>query len=276
MKSAGATGNPLVNNAHDYCKTDHPVLSLVDEELPSLLVTPTKPPALKKSKRALDIDSADIVDKISVMFNSRIDALEKNVERLISDNTLKIEGLKKTVDFACAEIKDIRGKVRHVEDRICAAEKKTCLWEQRLVDIENYSRRWNLRLHGVAESKDQDVRREVIQICQSVLPEHKTKFPDVIDTVHRLGQVRKDDSKPRGIILQFTSRIYRDAVWKAAKKSTFLQNKKLRFAEDLSPAVRERRMQLWPLVAKAREQGKTAYFIGGRAFANGTELSPAT
>ncbi|CAL8281694.1 unnamed protein product [Merluccius merluccius] len=142
--------------------------------------------------------------------------------------------------------------------------------------MENYLRRWNLRLYGMTENKDQNVCQEVIRICQSILPEHKARLPDVIDSVHRLGQPKKDATKPRGIILQFGARIYRNAVWKAAKKSTFLQNNKLRFAEDLSPVVRERRMQLWPLVAKAREEGKAAYFVGGRAFANGAELFPAT
>lgn len=112
----------------------------------------------------------------------------------------------------------------------------------------------------------------MISICQAVLPDFKAKIPDGIDTVHRLGQLKGDDSKPRGIILQFTSRILCDAVWKAAKKSTYLQSNKLRFAEDLSPLIKERRRQLWPLVAKAREQGKTAYFIGGRAISNKTEL----
>ena len=81
--------------------------------------------------------------------------------------------------------------------------------------------------------------QEVIRICQSILPEHKARLPDVIDSVQRLGQPMKYATKPRGIILQFGARIYRNAIWKAAKKSTFLQSNKLRFAEDLSPAVRE-------------------------------------
>lgn len=220
-----------------------------------------------KTQRSVDIDNEGIVQRISVIFNTRIDSLEKSVEKMISNNTLKIEGLKKTVYFACAEISEVKGKVTHIDNRVSVAEKKTSLLEQRVTELENYSRRWNLRLFGVAENKDQNVRQEVIHICQSILPEHKDKLPDVIDSVHRLGQLKKGATKPRGIIMQFS-------VWKAAKKSTFLQNNKLRFAEDLSPAVRERRMQLWPLVAKAREQGKAAYFVGGRAFANGTELFP--
>lgn len=274
------TDNPLVNNLHDYRMADVPVISIGDTDFPPFPITPSttpsKPPAPKRLKpqRSGDLDSDGIVQRISVIFNTRIDSLEKSVEKMISNNTLKIEGLKKTVDFACAEIREVKGKVTHIDDRVNAAERKTSLLEQRITELENYSRRWNLRLYGMAENKDQNVRQEVIHICQSILPELKAKLPDVIDSVHRLGQLKKGATKPRGIILQFGARIYRDAVWKAAKKSTFLQNNKLRFAEDLTPAVRERRMQLWPLVAKAREQGKVAYFMGGRAFANGTELFP--
>ncbi|ROI87629.1 hypothetical protein DPX16_0074 [Anabarilius grahami] len=229
-----STDNLLVNNLHGYCTAGVPVISLGDPDFPSLPITPSttpsKPSAPKKIKpqRSVDLDSEGIVQRISVIFNTRIDSLEKSVEKMISNNTLKIEGLKKTVDFACAEISEV---------------------------------------------KDQNVRHAVIHICQSILPEHKAKLPDVIDSVHRLGQLKKGATKPQGIIIQFSARIYRDAVW---KKSTFLQNNKLRFAEDLSPAVRERRMQLWPLVAKAREQGKAAYFVGGRAFAKGAELFPDT
>ncbi|KAJ8002348.1 hypothetical protein DPEC_G00178940 [Dallia pectoralis] len=276
------TDNPLMNNLHDYCMADAPVISLGDPDLPHPPVTPSttpsKPPAPKKmkSQRSLDLDSEGIVQKISAIFNMRMDSLEKSVERMISNNTLKIEGLKKTVDFACAEIRGVKDKLTHIDDRVKVAEKKASQMEQRITELENYSRRWNLRLYGVAENKEQNVRQEVIHICQTILPEHKAKLPDVIDSVHRLGQPKKDATKPRGIILQFGARIYRDAVWKAAKKSSFLQNNKLRFAEDLSPAIRERRMQLWLLVAKAREQGNAAYFLGGRAFANGAELFPDT
>ena len=176
-------------------------------------------------------------------------------------NTLKIEGLKKTVDFACTEIREVKGKVTHIDDRVNVAEKKVSLLEQRMTELENYSQRWNLWLYDMAENKDR----------QSILPEHKAKLTwcwlsaPSRPTKERCHQASRDNSTvwcP-----------YRDAVWKAAKKSTLLQNNKLRFPEDLSPAVRERRMQLWPLVAKAREQEKAAYFVGGRVFANGAELS---
>ena len=114
------------------------------------------------------------------------------------------------------------------------------------------------------------MRQEIIKVCRAILPEEKAKLTDVIDTVHRLGTRRQGDSMPRGFILQFTSRFYKDATWKAAKKSTFVHDNNLRFAEDLSKADRERREKLWPAVGKDE---KTAYFIGGRAFINGSEIN---
>lgn len=273
-----AKENPLIHNLHNYCMLDQPCISVVDE-LPPLPTTPTstptKPPAAKKMKahRSQKMDEGNLVQQISVIFNTRLNSLEKNMEKLISDNTMKIEGLKKTVDFVCADIWEVKQKIKKMISRPARQKKNLMMWTKGSSSWRT-TQRWNLRLYGVPESKEQDVRTEMINICQAILPEFKTKFPDVIDTVHCLGQMKKDVSKTRGIIMQFTARFYHNKVWKAAKKSTYLQNKNLRFAEDLSQSTRERRRQLWPLVAKAREQGKSAYYVRGRAFVEGTELIP--
>lgn len=36
---------------------------------------------------------------------------------MVRDNTIKIEGLKKTIDFVCAEMKDMKGKVCDLEKK---------------------------------------------------------------------------------------------------------------------------------------------------------------
>ncbi|KAL0185519.1 hypothetical protein M9458_021216, partial [Cirrhinus mrigala] len=58
------------------------------------------------------------------------------------------------------------------------------------------------------------------------------KFPDVVDVAHRLGRANPRN-KGRGIIFQFTSRFYRDAVWRAAKDADFLTENRLKITEDL-------------------------------------------
>lgn len=98
----------------------------------------------------------------------------------------------------------------------------------------------------------------------------KEKLSDSIDTVHRLGKKRQSTGDgPRGIILQFVSRVCRDAVRKAAKSSDYLKEQGMQFREDFSKGDRERRQRLWPEVQKARAAGKTAFFAGARAFIEG-------
>ena len=97
---------------------------------------------------------------------------------------------------------------------------------------------------------------------------------DGIEAVHRLGPKRKEQTDSRGILMRFISCALRDAIWKAAKKSSFLQENKLRFTEDWCKIDREKRQLLWPVIDTARQAGKKAYFVGGRAFIEGREVYP--
>ncbi|KAK5623142.1 hypothetical protein CRENBAI_019132 [Crenichthys baileyi] len=201
------TGNVLFDNCHNYAANPL-TLALNGEEIDhfsTLPVTPLKLPAPKKLIRS------------------------DNPEIMVKENMLKIEGLKKTIDFICAEMKDVKGEVSDLEKKVTREEGRVDNCQQRLAELERYLRRWNLRLQGAEETEKEDIRRKEIEICQSVLAEHKHKLPDAIDVVHRLGAKRPGGTKPRGIIIQFTSRILRDATWKAAKTSSYLRNKRLKF-----------------------------------------------
>lgn len=273
-KQAVATGsaNPLMSSCHDYSNSVGQ-LSLVasEDDFPSYPATPCKPPASKKALLRDDYagspSNSDIVDTLSSLINTRSDAIEK----MVGENTMKIEGLKMTIDFACREIKDVKRRVENVEKGMKKEEEEVVHLKVRVTELENYSRRWNLKLYGIPESIA-DVKIETIQICQAILPQDQNKLAEAIDIVHRLGKRQPGVTKPRGVILRFLSRSYRDAVWAAAKNNSFLREKGLRFAEDLPQAVKEIRAKLWPAIQKARSEGKSAYFVGARAFIAGVEL----
>ncbi|KAG1934307.1 hypothetical protein F2P79_019917 [Pimephales promelas] len=252
MKAAkqAVTGstNPLVSNCHDYT-TSVGQLSLMpsEDDFPSYPATPCKPPASKKALLRDDCagstSNSDIVDTLSTLINARSDAIEK----MVGENTMKIEGLKMTIDFACREIKDVKKRVENMEKCVKKEEEEVVHLKVRVTELENYSRRWNLKLFGIPESIV-DVKIESIQICQAILPQDQNKVAEAIDIVHRLGKRQPGVSKPRGVILRFLSRTYRDA------------------------AVKEIRAKLWPAIQKARSEGKSAYFVGARAFIGGVEL----
>lgn len=110
-----------------------------------------------------------------------------------------------------------------------------------------------------------------MELCETILPEEKPKAAEAVDIAHRLG--KSGQIKPRAIIIRFSLRSYRDALWKAAKNHPFLRDNKLRFAEDLSQTTKEARVKFWPEIKKARSEGKSAFYVGARAFNDGRELT---
>ncbi|KAG1930526.1 hypothetical protein F2P79_022284 [Pimephales promelas] len=281
---------PGAVNMHDYVKTDLVAVSddflMCKEEFPASLDSPCKSPAAKQRKSERS-DIADVLSQLgalSQLINSRSDSLEKligentraitNMKEVINENTKQITSVKEAIEFMSEEVNSLKLKYGVVEAKVGKVDQATNEQERRLAHLESYSRRWNLRFHGVPEKEREDVRQRIIQLCQQLLPEDKDKLPNAIDTVHRLG--RKEPNKSRGIICQFASRFFRDAVWRAAKESAFLRENGLKISEDLSPADKERRNKLWPVVEKARQNNKRAYFVGGRAFVEGVETFPPT
>ncbi len=141
--------------------------------------------------------------------------------------------------------------------------------------MQKYKRRWDLRIYGVKESgpdKECNTWDIVIKILSKVSPKIAHKLPDVVDSVHRLGQ-KRSDGRPRVIIVQFAMRLYRDTVWRDAKDNHYLKENGLHIKEDLSSEERAARKKAWPLVKRAREEGKKAGFRGGFAFIEGVRVS---
>ncbi|MEQ2315830.1 hypothetical protein AMECASPLE_026461 [Ameca splendens] len=95
----------------------------------------------------------EIIFSLSVLINSRSD----NLEIMVKENTLKFQGLKKTIDFICAEMKDVKEKVSDLEKEVAREEGRVDNCQQRLAELERYSRRWNLRLQGAQETEKEDI-----------------------------------------------------------------------------------------------------------------------
>ncbi|KAL1276395.1 hypothetical protein QQF64_036018 [Cirrhinus molitorella] len=181
IATSASACNVLVDSCHDYDvpeeRMEFSVLST--EDFPSLPSTPLKPPP----KRGRVGESADdIITKLSELINTRSD----KPESMVAANTSHIAGLKEKLDV-CAEVNEVKTKVSLVESSLLK-ESKIGILESRITELERYSRRWNLKLHGVPENIDEkNVRNEVIHICQKLLPEHADRLLDVIETVHRVG-----------------------------------------------------------------------------------------
>lgn len=183
----------------------------------------------------------------------------------------KLKGWRKHWILHATKLKTQR---RRWKTLMCILKKKNTKLShfKRVCELESYSRRWNLELwhHGKFTGK---FKKKFIEICQSILPEEKDKLQDATDVVYRLRKTAQANQKPWTIIIWFSLRSYKDAVWKSAKNHPFLCDNKLCFVEDLSQPVKEARLKMWPVIKAARNEGKPAYYVRARAFINGQEIT---
>ncbi|XP_016346672.1 uncharacterized protein LOC107692222 [Sinocyclocheilus anshuiensis] len=249
----------------DLSRSESPVL---ESACDSNQDTPVKP---QQKKSRGDISLTELQDNIIVALTSKIKESADNLGKMITKNTVSIEGLKKSIDFVFEEVNALKTDMKKCKSTVNLNNTKISELEQKLNETERYQRRWNLRLYGIPEQSDENIKLKVSNICAAVVPDSNVAIQADIDIAHRLGKL---DNRPRPVIIRFAKRSTRDLVWRQAKHSDYLRNHKLRFTEDLTQADRMLRMKLWPLVEAARKEGKRAFFIGGQAFVDGKAMHP--
>lgn len=175
-KPADAKNTPS-DSMHDYLEatSDPSQHVLMEEVFPSLPITPWASPA-GKLRKVMDTEASTVLSQLSSLTKLRSDTLEKmvsgnsivisEIKKAVQENTEHITAVRESFDAVCAEINDMKDRVSNMETQV---EKCQTNAEAQ----ERYSRRWNLKLYGLAEKEKQDVRQEVIQVCQSVLPNRK-------------------------------------------------------------------------------------------------------
>ncbi|KAL1252710.1 hypothetical protein QQF64_017403 [Cirrhinus molitorella] len=191
---------------------------------------------------------------------------------MITKNTVSIDSLKKSIDFAFEEVNALKTDVKNCKSTVNLNNTKISELEQKLNESKRYQHRWNLHLYGIPEHSEENIKLKVSNICVAVITDSSVAIRDDIDIVHRLGKLL--DNRPRPVIIRFAKRSTRDLVWRQAKQSDYLRNHKLRFTVGLTQADKMLRMKLWPLVEAARKEGKRAFFVGGRAFVDGKVVHP--
>lgn len=127
--------NTVIALCHKYSNMS--TVTVMAEDFPIVPVTPCKSLAAKKALYGLENESPqDIVV----------------IHTLSKHNSLKFEGLKIMLDFACSEIKDTQKRVYNVNTQLKEEEQKLSKLLTRISDLESYSIRWNLKLYGIRES----------------------------------------------------------------------------------------------------------------------------
>lgn len=260
---------------HDYCGPEN--METNAKGIKNILTSPSKPSAPQKKQRGEENTTAEVQGEAASMaaILTAIGTLQNMMEdfqKELKQNTLTMANIAKAVEFNSAEIKDCKGKNKELEMEIKQLREKNTELESRTAEMERYKRRWNLRLNGLKEEKEENTRQIIKDIVGNIAPHWKENMDFILDSVHRLGP--NVANHPRQIILQFTGRHFRDELWRITKQHPVCRELNIRFAEDLTKADREARRAVWPKIEQARKAGLKTMFRGPHGFINGQRVLP--
>ncbi len=227
-----------------------------------------------KTNEGKETSLSELQENIIRILTEKIDERADQTDMAVKQNTLQIEGIKKSLDSCHQDVAELKKENACLKVQCTEFQGRISEMEQKINDAERYSRHWNLRLYMRNEKSDENIKATVKDISK-VFPEaHNTSVIDGVDVVHRIGRLKdaRESSTPRPVIIRFISRSERDLVWKLSKANNLLSIKHLRFKEDLTAADKEACKKLWPLVEKARKEGKRAHFVGNKAYVDNKEV----
>lgn len=266
------------DDEHNYSAMD--VATLItkrDRGKDSAPTTPTKTPAEKKAKSNQEDGNAQVSNNAifdAIMeLSKRVLGIETRLEDIGEQNrqnSAMIANLTKAVQFNSEELEGAKKKVLELEKTNDRLVKENVELKEKVLGLERYSMRWCLRVRGVKEKKDENLRANIIPILQKLVPEMASKMDLAVDVVHRLG--KREDNRTRQIIILFSLRHVKEEVWRRTKNSPICREEGISFAEMMPREDLESRQRMWPVVDQARQASKRAYFRGPHAYIEGIRV----
>lgn len=134
----------------------------------SLLSTPNKAPMEKRSKSASVSEESEISNKAILeailKLEKRVDEKLEDLQQQTKQSSAMISSLAKAVQFTTEEVNECKKRVKDFEVQNESLRKENGDLKEKIREQERYRIRWCLRIKGIEERKEEDVRSKVIQI----------------------------------------------------------------------------------------------------------------
>ncbi len=186
-----------------------------------LNTTPTKQPPAKRPSTETEPSLADVLAAIR-----NLDNKVEDFGKQLKENSDMFASMVQRVEMNSVEITECRSKMEMMEKQQADLKKENTDLKEKILEVERYKRRWNLRLSGLKEKEDENLRVQINALLLKIFPQWQDEIEDVVDSVHCVG--RREGGRSRQIIMQFLRRHHRDAVWKVTKDSPVCKEQDLR------------------------------------------------
>ena len=188
----------------------------------------------------------------------------------VDEQTALINELRRSLEFTQDELQDVKNDLSTSKGHISNLETINreqyniiSKLEEQISEIEDHSRRVNIRIDGIAESPKETWEQTQLKVKK--LFADTMQLPEVlIDHAHRIASPKANDSstvKPRTIIAKLEKFTDRQLVLRSKQK---LRNSNIYINDDVSDYTNKLRKEKLPQLKAARNEGKIAYFNRSR------------
>ena len=209
------------------------------------------------------LTKSDLLDSLAQLRADLKKDMVAEMTELRVDLNEKMAALRTAIDAAGTRVMEAEDKIQGLlEDRESQRRDMKDLQHlvqintMKLEDLENRSRRENIRVRGLREGEEgTDVKAAMKELFASLLPK---EYPEIcLDRAHRVGPMREGESRgPRDILVKLSNSIDKEKILSEARKMEVVKYKDYPCVlfQDLSPVTLARRNQFRPVTEKLRQE----------------------
>ncbi|CAL9691562.1 unnamed protein product [Knipowitschia caucasica] len=177
----------------------------------------------------------------------------------LDDVSKKLDAYEPRLTDMEAGLSDHSDRLDHLERRVGILEKEKSELQAKTEDLENRSRRNNLRIIGLPEnSEGRDATAFMSQFFVEVLQDPSFTRPPELDRAHRALRAKPaDNEKPRPMLVRFLRFQEKERVLAIARKKGQLlySGDKIFIFPDLSAELTKKRAAFNPVKSKLYQRG---------------------
>lgn len=203
---------------------------------------------------------SEIMDAFNAVLDSKLDQLAARSECMMTAKIQELEQKFKNIQSEVKKLKEeVDDSISHVE--YVLKQDNDCVWEY-AVKNEQYSRKNNLRIHGLEEEEGENLEQKFVQFIQDNLQEEIQ--PAEIEIIHRIGQKKDSTNGDQGsrhdgkrpVIVKLLSN---KSKMKILLKRKLLKGKGVVIMEDMADDLAKRLKEL-----KKKKSVESTWFTNGK------------
>ena len=220
----------------------------------------------------------ELLDMQDKSFRSLVTMLSNDMKTEIKQLQSDVIDIKNSLQYSGKDIDDLQKRIKSLDIQLLEIQNRIDSHDSDLGHVvnkqdylENQSRRNNLRITGIKEEG-----KESWEETESIV---KAKIKDLLHideelTIERAHRVNRSNSSrhvrrgstfgnndPRPIVAKFLNWKDKEKVLASARK---IRPQGIKFVQDFSQMVMDRRQDQIPKMLDARSKGKIAYFVRDR------------